>query len=541
MSPSLLAQRALRPLSASSLRASPSLRPTSMPSSNTTPAPACITIKFTERTQTPRPLSAPPTTTPAPASIFIKYAKRTQAARPVTPKATLLPITSFPSPVVLSLHMTHLFRQLQRLDAKNQSIRVGVIGIGFMGRGLVYQLSRMPGLFPALLVNRTVNRAIDAYRQAGFNEHEIVVSDSPRILSEAVQRGKPAITSTLEAAMAVAGVDVFIEATGAVDHGARAALLAIWHKKHFVSLNAETDATVGCLLKKKADESGVVYTNSDGDQPGVLMRMIDYCRGCGFEVRSAVNCKGFMNIRATPDSIREWAVKQNTTPRMTAAFTDGTKMNIEMNVVCNAANLVPARRGMIGVKTDQKNAIADFRAANALIDRGTVDFTLAGDFGGGVFVIARAQHPEMVKPYLKYLKMGDGPDYLFYRPYHLCHVETPLSAAEAVIYHEPTIAPLGDPIAHTIAIAKRDLSAGETLDGIGGFACYGQLDEAANCEGLLPMGLAEDVTLTRPIPQDQPIPLDAVEIDESKLVVKLWREQQHAARTPNAVRMVQPA
>jgi predicted homoserine dehydrogenase-like protein len=132
----------------------------------------------------------------------------------------------------------------------------------------------------------------------------------------------------------------------------------------------------------------------------------------------------------------------------------------------------------------------------------------------------------MVKPYLRYLKMGDGPDYLFFRPYHLCHIETPLSAAEAVIYREPTIAPLGDPIAHTISIAKRDLKAGETLDGIGGFKLYGELESAHKAHGLLPVGLTDNLTLTRDIPMDQPIPLDAVELDENSLLVKLWRDQQ---------------
>ncbi len=422
--------------------------------------------------------------------------------------------------------MTHLFRQLQRLESRNQSIRTAVIGAGFMGRGLIYQLCHTPGMFPSLLVVRDVNRGVDAYRTCGFNPQDIIVSDNPRVLADAIQRKKPAITPDIDAATSVIPIDVFIEATGHVEYGARCALSAILHRKHFVSLNAETDATVGPILKQKADQAGTVYTNADGDQPGVLMRLIEYCRGCGFEVRCAVNCKGFMNIRATPDSIKEWAIKQNTSPRMTTAFTDGTKMNIELNVVCNAANLLPAKRGMIGVKTDLKNALKDFQNSGALTDFGTVDYTLAGDFAGGVFVIARAEHPEMVKPYLRYLKMGDGPDYLFYRPYHLCHIETPLSAAEAVIYREPTIAPLGTPIAHTITLAKRDLNTGETLDGIGGFKVYGELEVADKANGLLPIGLAENIQLTRAIPQDQPIPLDAVDLDESSLLVKLWREQQ---------------
>ena len=426
--------------------------------------------------------------------------------------------------------MTHLFRQLRRWEDRGQFVRTGVIGAGFMGRGLVYQLSRMPGMFPSLLVNRSTDKAVDAYRAAGFNPQDVLVSDSPRALADAVSRRQPAVTASAEVAAAVVPLDVMIEATGSVEYGARAALSCIWHKKHFVSLNAETDGTIGALLKRKADEAGVVYSNSDGDQPGVLMRLIDYCRGCGFDVRCAVNCKGFMNVRATPESIMEWAVKQNTSPRMTAAFTDGTKMNIENNVICNATGFLPARRGMIGVKTDLKNALNDFIAAGVLVDHPTVDYTLAGDFGGGVFVIAKAEHPEMVKPYLRYLKMGDGPFYLFFRPYHLCHIETPLSAAEAVIYREPTIAPLGKPVAHTIAIAKRDLKAGETLDGIGGYLAYGQLEAADNATGLLPIGLSDDLRLTRDVPQDEPIPMSAVELDESRLIVKLWREQERTFR-----------
>ena len=438
--------------------------------------------------------------------------------------------------------MTHLFRQLRRLEDRGQFVRTGVIGAGFMGRGLVYQLSRMPGMFPSLLVNRSIEKAVDAYRAAGFNPQDVLVSDSPRALADAVSRRQPAVTDNAEAAAAVVPLDVMIEATGAVEFGARAALSCIWHKKHFVSLNAETDGTLGCLLKRKADEAGVVYTNSDGDQPGVLMRLIDYCRGCGFEVRCAVNCKGFMNIRATPESIMEWAVKQNTSPRMTAAFTDGTKMNIENNVICNATGFVPARRGMVGVKTDLKNALKDFLGAGVLGERPTVDYTLAGDFGGGVFVIAKADHPEMVKPYLRYLKMGDGPYYLFFRPYHLCHIETPLSAAEAVLYREPTIAPIGKPVAHTVAIAKRDLKAGETLDGIGGYTCYGQLETAENAAGMLPIGLAEDVVLTRDVAQDEPIPIDAVALDESRLLVRLWREQERVfAEDGQPVRLGAPA
>jgi predicted homoserine dehydrogenase-like protein len=425
--------------------------------------------------------------------------------------------------------MTHLFRELRRREARGEPIRTAVIGAGFMGRGLVYQLSKMPGMHPALVVNRTPDKAVAAYVESGYKREHILVSDDPAKLANAVHEKRPAVATAPEIAGHVLTLDVVIEATGAVELGAREALACFKNKKHFVSLNAETDGTLGCLLKHKADQAGVVYSNADGDQPGVIMRMIEYCRGCGFDVLAAVNCKGFMNVDATPDSIREWAVKQNTSPRMTCAFTDGTKMNIEQNVVCNATGLVPARRGMIGVKTDQKNAVKDFEATGALPVNGgpgIVDYTLAGDFGGGIFIIAKGKNREFVQPYLKYLKMGDGPNYMFFRPYHLCHIETPLSAAEAVLYREPTVAPAGPPVAQTVTIAKRDLKAGDTLDGIGGFNQYGELDTAANARGLLPIGLADNVRLTRDVKKGEPIPEDAVELNESTLLVKLWREQQ---------------
>jgi predicted homoserine dehydrogenase-like protein len=399
-----------------------------------------------------------------------------------------------------------------------------------MGKGLVYQLSKMPGMRPSLVVNRTPEKSITAYVESGYKRDHILVSDDPAKLAAAVAENRPAVSAEPEIAGKIATLDVVIEATGAVELGAREALSCIRHKKHFISLNAETDGTIGCLLKRKADDAGIVYSNSDGDQPGVIMRMVEYCEGCGFDVLAAVNCKGFMNVRATPDSIMEWAVKQRTSPRMTCAFTDGTKMNIEQNVVCNATGLVPARRGMIGVKTDQKNAVKDFEATGALPGRtgqpGIVDYTLAGDFGGGIFIIARGKNRDFVQPYLKYLKMGEGPNYMFFRPYHLCHIETPLSAAEAVVYGEATIAPRGAPVAHTVTLAKRDLKPGETLDGIGGFNQYGQLEVAQKAKGLLPIGLAEGVRLKREIKQDQPVPIDAVELDESSLLVKLWREQE---------------
>jgi predicted homoserine dehydrogenase-like protein len=417
-----------------------------------------------------------------------------------------------------------MFTRLSKRQATGQVIQVAVVGAGLIGRGTVRQVEITPGMRTALIVSRRPAPAIDAYVAAGHKRDDVVVSDQLPDLRRAIARRLPAISTRLESIRDLDDLDVAVEVTGAVEYGAKMALCAIAGGKHVIMMNAETDATVGCALKRLADEAGVVYSNSDGDQPGVLMRLIDYVQGIGLDIVAAVNCKGFMDVNATPDSIREWALKQNTSLAMTTAFTDGTKMNIENAVVANATGLVPEKRGMHGVKTDMPTALED--CMRVFRRRGIVDYTLGGKFGGGVFVIGYGDDPVMVQPYLKYLKMGDGPNYLFYRPWHLCHFETPLSIAEAVLDHEPTIAPLGEPVVEVVAVAKRDLAAGERLDGIGGYTVYGEIDTAVNAQGLLPVGLANGVQLARPMRRGQAIPLAAVELDADSTLMKLRAQQE---------------
>lgn len=425
-----------------------------------------------------------------------------------------------------------LYSRLQKQEDRGRTIKVAVTGAGLIGSGIARQINLTPAMRCALVVNRSVERAVQSHVRAGREASEIVVSDDANILHRAIRDDRPAITSRIDVLAELKELDVVVEATGAVDYGAKVALHAIAGGSHVIMMNAETDCTVGCVLKHKADEAGVVYSNSDGDQPGVLKRLTDFVAGIGLEIVAAVNCKGFMDIHATPETIRDWAEKQNTSLPMTTAFTDGTKMNIENAVLCNATGLTPEIRGMHGVKTRMESALEDCLAV--FEKRGLVDYTLGGNFGGGVFVIGFGDDPVMVEPYLKYLKMGNGPNYLFYRPYHLCHMETPFSVAEAVLDHEPTIAPQGSPVAEVIAVAKRDLSAGEVLDGIGGFKCYGQIDIAADAAGFLPIGLAQGATLTCSMVQGEPIGIDAVEINPETTIARLRRQQRdlptHAPR-----------
>ncbi|MEM7228594.1 MAG: NAD(P)-dependent oxidoreductase [Planctomycetota bacterium] len=424
-----------------------------------------------------------------------------------------------------------LFR---RLKNHPDTIGVAVTGAGLIGRGTVRQVDLTPNMTTRLIVNRTPERGVDAFVHAGRDRADIVVSDDCAVLQAAIDANRPAVTSNVDALASCNGIDAVVEVTGAVAYGAEIALRAIEGGCHVIMMNAETDATVGNALKVRADAANVVYTNSDGDQPGVLQRLIDYVDGLGFDIVAAMNCKGFMDIHATPDTIRPWAEKQNTSLAMTTAFTDGTKMNIENAVLANATGLLPDVRGMHGVTSTMDTAVDDCVAV--FQSRGIVDYTLGGDFKGGVFVLGYGDDPVMVQPYMQYLKMGAGPFYMFYRPYHLCHFETPITIAEAVLDHTPTIAPLSKRLTEVVTIAKHDLAPGDVLDGIGGYTCYGEIDTAENARGLMPIGLAHGVRVTRAIPRDTPIPLDAVDLDEDSRLVQLWREQLSDATAPSAVR-----
>ena len=408
-------------------------------------------------------------------------------------------------------------------ERAGDDLRVVLIGAGFVGRNLVYQLDFTPGMRPALIVNRTPANAVDAYRRAGYSLDDIVVSDDVKVLSDAIQAGKPTVTYSLEAMCQLEDVEIVMEVTGSNEYGAVAIRAALEAGKDVVSMNAESDATVGYLLKDIAEKNGAVYTIADGDQPGVLARLIEFVEGAGFELVTAVNCKGFMDVHATPESIKEWSVSQGTSLAMTTSFTDGTKMNIENAVVANAFHLLPEKRGMHGVRTELATVTADMTAA--LNGHGSVDYTLGGDFAGGVFVIGYNESPDLVQPALKFLKMGDGPYYTFYRPYHLVHIEVPVSIAEVYLYREPTIVTAGPFVADTVALAKKDLEPGDVLDGFGGWTVYGEIDRIENTEGLLPIGLAEHARIVKPVAMNAPITLDDVELDEERPLVKMRREQ----------------
>jgi predicted homoserine dehydrogenase-like protein len=433
-----------------------------------------------------------------------------------------------------------IFVELGRRQRRGETVNVAVVGTGFFGAGLVRRLAAIPGMRPVVAANRTLSRAIDALLAAGFARAQICTTDDPHTAQAALDNGQVIATATLDLAARLAGVAVIMEATGDVLVGATLALDAIRHGKHFVAANVETQATVGPILKVLADEAGVVYSDVDGDEPGMLHALLASCRGMGFSPLVAGNFKGVLKRWATPATQAAFAQANNLQPWIATAAADGTKLNFELCTVANANGLPPAARGMVGpVTTSPETLLTDFAGAGLFEHGPIIDYALGG--GRGVFVIAKSADP-YVQQEFRYLKMGDGPYYLFHDPYVLVHYAAPLSAARAAMYGTPTVAPSGAPTAEVAAFAKRALGAGERLDGIGGADCYGMIVRADEVQeaGLLPIGLASYARLTRDIPAEHPIPLDAVTFEEENVVLAL-RRQQESHRWGEEMATISPA
>lgn len=412
----------------------------------------------------------------------------------------------------------------KRSDANNP-IKVGLIGAGYIGRGVVLQIARaFPGMKTVAVANRTLSKAKRAYNEAGIDSYE--TASSVRNLDEIIQKGGTAVTDDALQLCRSEEIDVIVEATGAVEFGATVALESIRHGKHVVVQNAELDATVGPILNVYAEREGVVFTNGDGDQPGVAMNLFRYVKQIGYEPVLIGNIKGLLDHYRTPETQKEFAEKSNQSVKMVTSFADGTKLCMEQAVMANATGFEVSRRGMYGPECSHATDAVDLFPLDELLDGGRTDYILGAEPGPGVFVLGFNDNPTQ-QHYAKVLKMGDGPLYTFYIPYHLPHLETPLSIARAALFQDPTIAPSGGPVCEVVTVAKRDLQAGETLDGIGGFLSYGSIDneDVVRRENLLPMGLSEGGVLTRDVEKDQAIRYSDVEMPSPGLADQLYQEQ----------------
>lgn len=423
--------------------------------------------------------------------------------------------------------------RLAELEATGHPIRIGLVGVGQMGAGLIGQTGMTRGMRVVAAADVMPDRATSGLAEAGPEAGEIVNAsvedvDSGRA-DEWIAAGKRVALRDAMALCRLASVDVVIEATGVPNIGAAVAFNAILGRKHIVMLNVETDVTVGYMLKRMADAAGVIYSTSAGDEPGSIKELYDFAVAMGFEIVCVGKGKNNpLDHTATPQSVMEQARRQEMGAKMLSSFVDGSKTMVEMTAVANATGFAIDKRGMHGPQTTVDKLAEVFCPAadgGILSGRGVVDYA-TGPVAPGVFVIITTQQQKVAKD-LRYLKLGKGPYWALYRPYHLANIETTLSAARAVIYHEATLAPKGPPVAETLACAKRDLHPGDVIDGIGGTAVYASVDNvaASRAEGLVPLGILDGARLRVAVPMGTPLQYSHVELDDRAVIVQLRRLQ----------------
>ena len=413
-----------------------------------------------------------------------------------------------------------------RFEAGNP-VKVGMIGAGFMGRGIANQIiNSVPGMEIVAISNRNLDGAKRAYAEAGIEDVQVV--ETVLSLEDAIAQGKYAVTDDAMLLCQAEGIDALIEVTGTIEFGAHVVMEAIAHRKHVIMMNAELDGTVGPILKVYADRAGVILSACDGDQPGVQMNLYRFVKSIGLTPLLCGNIKGLQDPYRNPTTQEAFAKRWGQQPHMVTSFADGSKISFEQAIVANATGMKVAQRGMLGYHynghVDQMTNMYDVEQLKEW--GGIVDYVVGSTPGPGVFVFATHSDPKQ-RHYLNLYKLGEGPLYSFYTPYHLCHFEVPLSVARAVLFQDAVMAPLGKPLVDVVTTAKINLQAGEILDGIGHYMTYGQCEnsEITQAKNLLPMGLAEGCRLKRDIPRDQVLTFDDVELPPGRLCDKLRAEQ----------------
>ncbi len=463
--------------------------------------------------------------------------------------------------------MLGLNEKIKGLAGRGKSINVAVVGLGQMGKSLISHLNDLPGFKVLAVADKNSKKLEDMIEVLGIAESEIlkvwnsiyeteagisgngkagdmirdskiddIINKSDKIdanikikIEKALEEGKILFTDDVRILPGIGNIDVIVDATGYTEVGAFVALSSIAGAKHVVTLNVETDITVGPILAKMAKDYGVIYTLSAGDEPAALKELYDFADGLGLEVICAGKGKNNpLNMEANPATLADYAAKKGSSAKMMTSFVDGTKSMVEMACLSNATGLIPDCRGMHGARVGIKELAKTFslKKDGGILDRtGVVDFAI-GDLAPGVFLVYSTKN-KMIKDVLNYLALGEGPNYLLYRPYHLTSIETPLSIARVYFDREPWIVPSGGLVSDVLTVAKKDLSPGEIIDGIGGYTVYGLIDlyETTNKEKLLPIGLSQGCILKRCVKKGEPISYYDVDFPSDTLLLQLRKLQ----------------
>lgn len=430
--------------------------------------------------------------------------------------------------------MLNMDKKLAQREAEGKIIRTGLVGAGQMGRGMVSQMVGMKGIMPAIVADIKIENVINAFHYAGIKDEDIAKTNSLAEANKFMEMGKYVATENADLISTANLVECAIDVTGVPEIGVRIATDALNNKKHVVMMDVETDVVIGPWLKKLGDKNGVIYTGSAGDEPGAVMELYCFAKAMGMQVR--VMGKGKNNkldYACNPDTVLEEATRRKMSPRMLCAFKDGTKTMVEMTAMSNATGLIPDVIGGHGPATapgtegiKELNTIFRLKEDGGILNKhGVVEYV--NGIAPGVFVTVATDNQEIAYQ-LQYHSMGPGPLWTLYRPYHLCNLETPLTVAKLVIDHEPTIIPLDGPVSECITVAKVDLKAGQTIDGIGGYTTYGSIATAEETykKGYVIYGLVnKKAKMLRDVKKGQLLTLEDVELDTTTQLYKTRKEQ----------------
>ncbi|ELR72800.1 Homoserine dehydrogenase [Fulvivirga imtechensis AK7] len=414
---------------------------------------------------------------------------------------------------------------ITQLKALPEEIKVGITGIGSMGKGLAFQCHITPGFRPAAISNRNLAKAEGCAKWLGVT-YEIV--DTVSELNSAIARKVLAVCDDCSLVCSSEEIDVLIESTNDPLAGAKHALKAIEYNQHIVMMNHEAEVMYGPLIMKKAEEKGLIYTVADGDQPASMKILIDDLAFYGFDLVMAGNIKGYLDRYTNPAKIAPEADKRSLDHKMTSSFTDGSKLCVEMSVIANALDLRTPVPGMYGHRMDHINDIFKHYDFDSLYEdkKPVVDYILGAQPKGGVFAVGYTD-----KEYQQFtldwfpVDMGSGPYYLFYRPYHLRHIEALKCVAEAILYGNSRLKPKYGIKTNVFCYAKENLKQGDKIDGAGGFACYGLIENLEDFgEDGVPICIAEDVVLKKDYKKDERILMKDVDFQSQSEAFELYFE-----------------
>jgi predicted homoserine dehydrogenase-like protein len=433
-----------------------------------------------------------------------------------------------------------LAADLELRASTGRPIRIGLIGSGEMGTDIVTQVRQMHGLAIGAIADLRVDAACAAVRVANGADRGYRVVETASALAQAIEAGDIAITQDAQLICTSGLIDVVIDATGKPAVGAQIGLAAMEHGKHLVMMNVEADVTIGAYLRREAQRLGVVYSLGAGDEPSSTIELIQFVSALGYPVVAAGKGKNNpLNIDATPDAYMEEARRRNMNPRMLVEFVDGSKTAVEMSAIGNATGLVPDVPGMHGpcATLDELHNVLCPKADGGILSRkGVVDYTIGKGVAPGVFVVAELAHPRL-RERMEDLKLGRGPYYTFYRPYHLTSLEVPLTCARSVLYGRADMEPLPVPVAEVCAVAKKDLRPGERLDAIGEYTyrAWAMTVADARAQQAVPCGLIEHGSVTQPITRGELLTYRNCAVDGASAIVALRRRQDQMVHGASAV------